>query len=108
MDDLVAFLAARLDEDEAAARAAEPFYEDRDLVSEMVHIGFDAEVPQHAERHDPARVLREIAAKRAILAEMSASWRQSWTAAFTTLYAIAAVWSDHPGYRQEWALSTGG
>ena len=52
----VAFLRARLDEDEAAAKAWLPFGNP------------DSAQREHIARHDPARVLREVAAKRAILA----------------------------------------
>lgn len=55
VSDLAAFLAARWDEEEAAARAVRP---DQDYADS-----------EHQERWSPARVLREVAAKRAILAE---------------------------------------
>jgi hypothetical protein len=100
-DDLISFVRARLDEDEAAARDAAPFYADRDLVAEMVEEGFDAEVPEHAQRHDPARALREVAAKRAILVMYAdARWD---LAREDVVRELAAVWSDHADYRQEWA-----
>ena len=107
------FLAARLDEDEAAAKAVRP---DQDYADSA-----------HQERWSPARVLREVEARRTITAEHAATG--GWTAygdhmcrrcvysddephdelhhwvAFPcpTLRALAAVWSDHPDYRQEWA-----
>src|SRR6516165_10052883 len=61
--DLAAFLAARLDEDEAIARHAGScdFYDD---VDDSVPL---ADERNHILRHAPARVLREVAAKRAIL-----------------------------------------
>lgn len=89
--DLIAFLAARLDEDEEIAKEA--------------------------------RMLREVAAKRAILAAhpvrpiingtcrtCSDSAGLSWSSLepefvdwpCPTLRALAAFWSDHPDYRQEW------
>jgi hypothetical protein len=99
--DLAAFLAARLDEDEAAAKALAsrdwgnrpwavtecsdkaagecpcivyqgeygPLDEPQTPLIEYVA---DTEAPEyaaHIARHDPARALREVAAKRAILAE---------------------------------------
>lgn len=110
--DLAAFLAARLDEDEAAAKAAwgvewdwryvaEPFGE-RPSIAHTVHIA----------RHDPARVLREVAAKRAILARYATV--QAWSyppgdgdeavqdELGEVTRSLAAVYSDHPGYREEW------
>jgi hypothetical protein len=55
MDDLIAFLQARLDEDERSAHAWLPFGNP------------DAAARDHIARHDPGRVLAEVAAKRAIL-----------------------------------------
>lgn len=83
---LIEFLKARLDEDEAAAQWA--YGDHNDAVAEWteawtgaVQIGptedlilcNDAAVSRHIERHDPARVLAEIAAKRQIL-ELHESW----------------------------------
>lgn len=75
MTDLVAFLEARLDEDEAAARAAqeEPLPDNRfgrgtriayGLQSASIGLGYQA----FALVWDPARVLAEITAKRRVLA----------------------------------------
>lgn len=71
-------------------------------------------------RYDPARVLAECAAKRAIVAyfeleaekmadprkRQAASEPEWWLmrAAERTLHSLAAVYSTHPDYRQEWAL----
>jgi hypothetical protein len=111
VSDLVAFLNARLDEDEAAARAAAgaPWLPD---------IGTDA-VAEHIARHDPARVLREIAAKRAIvdfyveppngfltgIAEAvgdseggSGRTPRPLTVIEAVALDLADVWSDHPDY----------
>ena len=127
MTDLLAFLTARLDEDEAAAKAAwgvewdwryvaQPFGE-RPSIAHTVHIA----------RHDPARVLREVEAKRAILAEhgpanggrdsdrcrvctaiahtgVGHTDARRFRAPCPTLLILAAIYSDHPDYRQEWAL----
>ena len=119
--DLAAFLAARLDEDEAIARHAGScdFYDD---VDDSVPL---ADERNHILRHAPARVLREVAAKRAILDVHSATYPvtypqpsgqptcgvchaggwdwdpEQWPC--PTVRALAAVYSDHPDYRQEWA-----
>jgi hypothetical protein len=78
----------------------------------------------HIVRHDPARVLAECAAKRAIMAEHGlydhstkdycetcVDWWKSelgegpppvaWPC--PTLRAVAAVYKDHPDYQQAWA-----
>lgn len=86
MDDLIAFLSARLDEDEAAARAVKdnsaPWdgqWQPRErnaletrngwVLAVSIPIGSDFApgVVEHIARHDPARALREVAAGRAIL-----------------------------------------
>lgn len=109
MDDLIAFVRARLDEDEAAARKADE-----------MGAGVWALAPHfHTARHSPARVLREVAAKRAILADhhvhVSLDGSRRWCerccddqllqddSYCPTLRALAFVWSDHPDYRAEWA-----
>src|SRR5258708_12897907 len=84
MSDLAAFLTARLDEDEVAAKAAMNVYGadwNAQTGSEYLPArvygkgGRDRPVADtsraypadHIARHDPARVLREVKAKRAIL-----------------------------------------
>lgn len=84
MTDLVEFLRERLDEDEEAAMAASSRvpWKMRDHESDYWMITgtdgavvvYDEGVPSEAEahhiaRHDPSRVLADVAAKRAILAE---------------------------------------
>lgn len=115
---LADFLSARLDEDERLARQAleetgterETRYPYPDRLATCMH---DA-------RHSPARVLREVAAKRAILAEhridpellpgvcyrcrygVPAHWEPAaWPC--PTLRALAAVWRDHPDYDPSWS-----
>src|SRR6266496_4429195 len=77
MSDLAAFLAARLDEDEHWAHMAEAGWPPENALAaseDPEHYAFMATdiTPSKAtfiRRHDPARVLREVAAKRAILDE---------------------------------------
>jgi|HubBroStandDraft_4_1064222.scaffolds.fasta_scaffold586039_2 hypothetical protein len=110
---LTDFLIARLDEDEAAAKAWLPFGNP------------DAAQREHIARHDPARVLREVDAKRKILAEHCDTVGSVWIPGHghdnkfcarcvdsdrdgdyyaeepgpcLTLRALAAVWSGHPDY----------
>lgn len=72
--DLVEFLRARLDEDEAAARRAKPGPWTQDGGSiyaghpteEVVDWVYD-DSWEHIARHDPARVLAEVEAKRRIV-----------------------------------------
>ena len=122
--DLAEFLANRLNEDDAVALAAGScdYYDD---IDESVPL---ADEVKHALRHDPARVLREVAAGRKILAlhQISTTYVDSrdddyrpikipevqcfvcgWASdaagsACETLRLLAAVYSDHPDYREEW------
>lgn len=148
MSDLIAFLRARLDEDEAAAKAAHlgpwdletevggfgpvayvlmplpPHKGARTGLTRYIPLGTqDADTAAHIARHDPARVLREVEAHRAILARHAAT-RGSfqlicpvcWTIGridgadlegdpwpCVTVRHLAAVYSDHPDYDPEWA-----
>jgi hypothetical protein len=136
-DDLVAFLRARLDEDEAAAREATPgpwtvngpigddaIYADDQGVCVVGggRWGGEASVfdrdgdKRHIARHDPARVLAEVDAKRRILDLWSAAfqnprdaaqfagpdWDRVRDAARWTVRKLAAPYADHPDYREEW------
>ncbi|GAA2008246.1 DUF6221 family protein [Nocardioides kribbensis] len=63
---------------------------------------------EHIARHDPARVLAEVAAKRAIVEgavnyspELEHGDNGEW-ALEMTLQALASVYVDHPDYRDEW------
>lgn len=131
------FLLARIAEDEAAARAAEasavsPWTDERDEdvidaggSSLMDYADLRRGTPAHIARHDPARVLAECAALRAVV-ELHRPWATGYpeiTACFScgpmfdekfraeaygegwpclTLRALAAVYADHPDYREEW------
>ena len=114
MDELIAFVTARLDEDEAAAQEAAS----RPLGPAWDDGTRHTAVARHINRHDPARVLREVAAKRAILAEhapqtdgpATGCGRCDWDhyvicdnpRGCATLRALATIWSDHADYRPEW------
>ena len=104
MSALLAFLNARLDEDEQIA-------------------------PRHIARHDPARILREVAFKRAIMAEHypgttwdrdapgglkicageggdGDTWQMATRWPCPQVRQLAAIYSDHPDYDPEWKPST--
>ena len=120
--DLVAFLNARLDEDEAVANAAATsgnqfaaegvfapewrFANDSAMVrSGAGAIVFGEGAPSgeqavHIACHDPARVLREVAAERAMLEDLDLTYPD----AVHLRKLLAAAWSDHPDYQQEWAV----
>jgi len=131
MSDIAAFLKARADEDEAAAKAARdagrlPWQDDEwsDQPEEWI---------DHYGRHDPARVLREVAAKRKILArhEPQPFWGNNPPPAAQqtdanvvawfcdcqcpdgviegeypceTARDLASAWSDHADFDPSWAV----
>jgi hypothetical protein len=133
-DSLVAFLQARYDEDDQAARDAggkswewEQHYGDMcndptceygnlatdDTILMSVH-AYDIKVPwqgaEHIARHDPARVLAEVEAKRRLLkqfrlrgdsvrAVVQPSTGGVWD---DMLRLLALPYADHPDYREEW------
>lgn len=139
MDDLVQWLRAQLDDDERTAREAGGASWEELPVSGWVHTsalpasewqppGYDHHVASaplpadraHIVRHDPARVLREIDAKRQIIDEC-AHWHDKLAreavdpspvpfpalgevldAVTPILRALALPYADRPGYREEW------
>jgi hypothetical protein len=114
---LVQFLHAQLDEDERIAREAPPgpwyiggavdptkpcqvnTFPDLRLVAD----GLNWLVAEHIAAHNPARVLREIDAKRRIvdryewLREHGDTGGTAWV-----LPLLALPYADRPGYREEW------
>lgn len=127
MDDLVAFLRARLAEGEGIARAAAKKVSvppndgmrwrrdwdtvhtapsdppgPRTKVADCGHGGGD--LTAHIVEWDPARVLREVEAKRRLvdryawLCEHGDTGNAAWV-----LPLLATTYADHPDYRREWA-----
>lgn len=97
--------------------------------NEIVEPGYDTggvtrkEHALHIARHDPARVLREVAAKRAILelAEEASGLDMSVDherrvgprdmeeepyVGDLILRQLAAAWSDHPEFNPEWTVTS--
>lgn len=98
---IVDFLRARLDEDERAAVAA------RDSVPWTVK-GKDTPVGEHLGRHLPDRVLREVAAKRAILDQYQEVMADQFPgrdrgAMVRVVDQMLSVYSDHEDYDPGWA-----
>lgn len=127
-DDLVTWLRAQLDEDERVAKLAaigngaewthqptlgEPEgYVDVESCllagSEVLRPGdIDEEMLAHIARHNPARVLREVEAKRKridLALEIAAERGHGfWRYAGEQLLKLEALpYADRPGYRDEW------
>jgi Family of unknown function (DUF6221) len=114
---LAGFLAARLDEDEAAANAVYGWWRahgQRSIADESYAAILIADVDPgtraHILRHDPSRVLREVTAKREILAECSTLVivgvaypdEAGPESAARILQLLASVYSDHPDYQDKW------
>jgi hypothetical protein len=122
---MIAFAKARLDEDEAAAREAAGLTENwiaEDPAIGVVLVdgeplieGHIAGLTAHIARHDPARVLREVAAGRRILGrhkpvdyhgisvcqwDTCSEGEQPWPC--PDILDSIAVWSDHPDYQEAW------
>lgn len=139
---IVEFLEARLGEDEEVARDAAGWDSSglirdeglwcRDGVNSVIDsarrmvVYGDGSAPDdskadHIARFDPARTLREVAAKRAILAQEEAARSQFEHVKSSTTYPaievligqvaalatvirhLASAYSDHPDYQAEWA-----
>jgi hypothetical protein len=130
VDDLVRWLGEQLDEDERTARESGGAAWEELPVSGWVHTsplpatewqppGYDHHVASaplpadraHIIRHDPARVLREVDAKRRLVylavqlpkvtagTDMFDNHRDAWA---EVLKQLALPYADRPGYREEW------
>lgn len=128
MSPLAEFLRARLDEDEQTATAAtsatfgeDPTWTSKDdgtgkqthgyVMADHTaicgHDGDDVLLPaaDHIARHDPARVQREVEAKRQIMDQFEYDAEMGYSdQAGLVLRMLASVYSDHPDYQQEWAI----
>lgn len=126
VNDLIEFLTKCNDEDEAAAKAAasETWRVDREtgyfhVYSEDDGIAFDLSPgdADHIALHDPARVLRECAARREVIA-LWRSWQKPdtkedplYVAGVTNTLArvlkqdAESAYADRPGFRDEWRVT---
>jgi hypothetical protein len=134
--DLTAFLLARIDEDEAVARGASagPWLLESQMVNPprplavwlrrecqpgdlLVTRGANPADLTHIARHDPARVLSECAAKRAIVDAYNVDDDYvtfgDWTSCsdscpgavlWSVFKLLALPYASHPDYDPEWAL----
>ncbi|MFI8448231.1 DUF6221 family protein [Streptomyces erythrochromogenes] len=129
--DLVQFLRARLDEDEQAASKAAALcgchpaapawaFGDEEtggriLVVDDPHPDLKRRLgrrwngsyegmfsAEHIARHDPARVLAEVDAKRQLLDMYEEGIQVEQFVLKEALRAFAAAYGDHPDFREEW------
>jgi len=91
------------------------------LVAPMGYL--EERVAEHVARHDPARVLADIAAKRAVVEHfkvaaeyaqtvdksqvgVAEAWRVTsiWTQLLHVVKLLAAPYADHPDFRPDWKV----
>jgi hypothetical protein len=123
VEDLVQWLSAQFEEDERIARRAGDSFRqigetgviiatEGDRAEECASANW-AGVAEHIVAQDPARVLREIDAKRRILAEVypevakaeemiQDEWHSGGDTDGDLLRLLALPYADRPGYREEW------
>ena len=107
-DCLVAFLDARLQDDETVAQAA---IAARDILA-VTAVGQPSE---HRARHGPIRVLRDVAAKRAMVqmwldgvcAQRDHPPVPGLDVADAMIMALVAVYAEHPDFRPDWLAMDG-
>lgn len=125
---LIEFVNARLDEDEATAKAAlwaddsaewTAFHRastsaygrwvivdsyEEGVTEIRAHAADDEGVARHIARFDPARVLREVKGKREIVWRCTIWMNEPGPGADQESYLmdLAAAWSDHPDYDESW------
>jgi hypothetical protein len=114
VDDLIAFLRARLDEEAAEAQSVQgdQLFDGTGIIVMQTHAsgGRSVTLPSHvagfAARWNPARVLAEVEAKRQILAwidRVAISGQVTWSFdADAPIRLLALPYADHPDYREEW------
>jgi hypothetical protein len=132
--DIADFLRARLDEDEALAASGETWSAFDEATQGTRRVDVDHSIERvvactrswrglHIARHDPARVLAEVEAKRRLIDEhkpsrpeymprrergcQTCTTAQEWDtkaneANCLTLRLLALPYADHPAYREEW------
>jgi hypothetical protein len=126
VDDLIAFLRARLDDDEQTARAAHQPNWLTDgrrglrygLDDEWMTDALTTADADHIARHDPARVLAEVDAKRQIVTayeEAATEFKDigpgmvsydrmvgSVSSLRTAIECLSLAYADHPDYQDMW------
>lgn len=116
VDDLIEWLRAQLDADERIARATIDHPDDDgtwtndesgNVSGKTMAIYADDHDQRHGEhitRHDPARVLADVDAKRRMVDECAVTIRQGLSVglAETMLAMLALPYAGRPGFKDEW------
>lgn len=113
---LTAWLLEQVESDEAVARAAQnegkyPHFGDmaaEETLEMALSEGCDPAGVAHFRRHDPARVLAQCAAFRAIIGlhpEIMTICQECANESYPcrTLRALATIFRDRPGYQEVWS-----
>jgi hypothetical protein len=114
IDDMVVFVQRQLDADEHLVRAAEAelaawggsWTDFADNIAHRAVIEAEA-MCDHIERHHPQDVLADVAAKRAILADIEEATGVSgatWLLAERTIRHLAAGYRHRAGWCEEWVV----
>lgn len=110
VNELIEFLTKCNDEDEAAARPLE--FSDSVVWRVFAITQTDQEVGSHIALHDPARVLRECAARRKLIENyervlpLDTRVDDNVLSAFeVAITLMAQSYVDRPGFKDEWRVS---
>ncbi|MGC5531586.1 DUF6221 family protein [Streptomyces sp. SR-10] len=114
MDDLAKFLRDRFNEDEQAARRAGDSFRqigetgvivatEGDRAEECASANW-AGIAEHIVRHDPARILAEVNAKRATFHRINEHINMTGLDEIhgDLLRLLALPYADHPDYKDDW------
>lgn len=80
---------------------------DHEVSSTWLRLPHRFEAADHIAHHDPARVLADLEAKRALVTELSRMERDEmgWDGIERKVLSYLALpYASHPDYRQEWKL----
>lgn len=85
--------------------------DDAVTVADQFDPELDTGTPEHIARHDPARVLADVAAKRALLRvihrtedDTAMYWGAEWSATGSALRYLAQPYADHPDFDPAWKV----
>lgn len=85
---------------------------DWEEVSTVALVRYGRNEDEHAARYDPRRILAEIKVKSALLEAFDLSQSlelppDTWLILKPCVYAMAAIWAEHPDYDASWTVAGG-